>query len=612
MIYVGTLDQGVFYLEDNDWIALGGPSDVVELDWHRGGLSIGSGTRGLWRVEGDMWSQIGTSAVVDIEGDLALDFSGNSYILSEGEADEPIEKEPATVHIAISFHGNYYHSYRGDTPDNDGFGLDIDVIRNTLDWLDEHPEVYGNWDFDNAFTTDDWMLEYSPDIRERIRERVQNGQDEVRLMSWNNGAVTASNHEEFSQSMQRAIQSNTEAFGDVVLGVQPQECMFSPDHLAWYPEQGIEWVTLFYAANGFSALRADITLNGAELYNPITLTDPTSDHSMIAVPAYHHADLLEHGGLLGWAKQISASADQDTLLLIHFDADAETWERFDQELAAVAELDFIEWTTVSKYLYTHEPVSSHEFLGDVADGTGDGFQSWAEKDANHRLFSKVAQARRFAEYAKFIAPNDGEISQMLEDAIEPRLLSLSTTNYGLAAPYLHEDRTASGNAQADEAIQRTQQALEIAIAQNPLSEGSIAIYNARNVSGPALLEFSIKLPTGTWQGNNALHLKDGSGSDIPCTILGTTSDDEYDILDVRTVFSVTALSNSELIWNWDPDIPVATGGLQESDLLTRKIAGTMDDMQRSRFYRSNHSGEQPSQYGKSLRSCANRMGCTGL
>ena len=188
--------------------------------------------------------------------------------------------------------------------DDEGFGVDIDVIRNTLDWLDAHPYVRGNWDMDNAFTTDDWMVEHAPDIISRISERVANGQDEVRLMSWNNGAMASSTEAEFAESISRAFESNQNTFGSVVNGVQPQECMFSPDHLQWYPDNGVEWITLFYAANGFTALRSDITLDGIAQHNPVTLTDPLTDASMTLVPVYHHADVLDHGGLSGWVKQL--------------------------------------------------------------------------------------------------------------------------------------------------------------------------------------------------------------------------------------------------------------------------------------------------------------------
>ena len=41
------------------------------------------------------------------------------------------------IHVAYGFHVNCYHSYRGDTNDNLGFGSDIRIIRKILDVLTE-------------------------------------------------------------------------------------------------------------------------------------------------------------------------------------------------------------------------------------------------------------------------------------------------------------------------------------------------------------------------------------------------------------------------------------------------------------------------------------------
>ena len=39
------------------------------------------------------------------------------------------------VYVALGFHINFYHSWRGDTPDEAGFGTDIRVIRKVLEIL---------------------------------------------------------------------------------------------------------------------------------------------------------------------------------------------------------------------------------------------------------------------------------------------------------------------------------------------------------------------------------------------------------------------------------------------------------------------------------------------
>jgi len=40
------------------------------------------------------------------------------------------------VYVALGFHINFYHSWRGDTPDEAGFGTDIRVIRKVIEMLD--------------------------------------------------------------------------------------------------------------------------------------------------------------------------------------------------------------------------------------------------------------------------------------------------------------------------------------------------------------------------------------------------------------------------------------------------------------------------------------------
>ena len=40
------------------------------------------------------------------------------------------------VYVALGFHVNFYHSWRGDTPDEAGFGIDIRVVREIIKLLD--------------------------------------------------------------------------------------------------------------------------------------------------------------------------------------------------------------------------------------------------------------------------------------------------------------------------------------------------------------------------------------------------------------------------------------------------------------------------------------------
>lgn len=494
--FVGTLDHGVQRrVGEGEFARIpGSPPDIADLSWNGQVLVVGTLSTGAWLWDGTGWSQAGAGAVLGVGDGLAVTVDGFVYQVAEGLGPVPPEPAGSKVHVALSFHGNLYHSYRGDSPTDDGYGLDIDVVRNTLDWLDEHPDVHADWDWDNAWSTDLWLPQDAPDILEDISARVASGQDDVRAMSWNNGAMSAMTRPEFDEALARAEESNVAAFGEQVAGVQPQECMFSPDHVAWYGEQGIEWVTLFNAANGFTALREDVGITGLDAFNPVTLD--AGGAQMTAVPVYHHADMLDHGGLLGWVQQLHCAYEQDTLLVIHFDADGETWENFDAELGAIESLDYVEFTTIADYLADHQPTGTYPFEGDVADGTGDGYQSWAEKDWNHRLYTQVQQSRDVCAAAELLGAEPCDLTN--------RLMALSTTNYGLAAPTLHADRVASATEQAAGALADADEALASVA---PPESGTIELINPRPSTGPALIR--VELPT-----NEDIVLRDG-GTEIP-------------------------------------------------------------------------------------------------
>ena len=108
-----------------------------------------------------------------------------------------LRREPLSAHIylAFRFHGNFYHSYRGDTADEFGFGKDIRIIRHLIRTLDDLNAqgipVCGTWDFENYFSLEKIMPAHCPDIITGLQRRVQAGQDDVQLMSYNNGLINA-------------------------------------------------------------------------------------------------------------------------------------------------------------------------------------------------------------------------------------------------------------------------------------------------------------------------------------------------------------------------------------------------------------------------------------
>ena len=79
------------------------------------------------------------------------------------------------IYLAVRFHVNFYHSYRGDTPDELGYGKDIRIIRGILDGLDrlnaEGIAVNGTWDIENYYSLEKYIPQFAPDTIERIKAR---------------------------------------------------------------------------------------------------------------------------------------------------------------------------------------------------------------------------------------------------------------------------------------------------------------------------------------------------------------------------------------------------------------------------------------------------------
>jgi hypothetical protein len=556
---VATLDAGV-HCFDGGWRAVGPTFDANALASTEHGLWAGSASRGAWLVS-DAPSAVGEVGAVGVRGTRALLVDGTEVALRAApEAPQPHVDQGGTVHLALSFHVNYYHSYRGDSNTDDGYGQDIRVIRDILEWLDEHPEIHGEWDIENQFSLDGWMATESPDILAAIQDRVATGRDDVRLMSWNNGAVANETRDEFDLSIERAIASYDAAFDSQVPGVQPQENMFGPDHIGWYRDHGIDWITLFYAANGFTAMRQEVELRGADLYATHTLRDPDSGAEMTWVPVYHHADVLDHGGLAAWIRQISAQIPGDSLLVVHFDADGESWENFGGELQAIAPLiadGTVVPTNIDPYVAEHPPIQTFDVTGDVADGTGDGFQSWAEKDVNHVVARLINDSRRLADAALLVDP-----AADVTDSLEARLIALSTTHFGLAAPFLHPDRDAAARQWATDAHDAARDALAAAV--GPLEPQEVLVVNALDAAGPALVE--VPVVVDEFAGPQALHLFEGD-TPIPAAVEVTQPGEPTHAV-LRAVLDVQPTSTRTLRWAHDPLTTPATGSLTADDAPT--------------------------------------------
>ena len=383
---------------------------------------------------------------------------------------------PFKVHIAFGFHVNLYHSFRGDTNDENGFGQDIDVIRHTLSELERFNRggipVKAVWDFDNLFSLEEILPVHAPDIISDVRRRIEKNGDEAILMSYNNGLASAMNNEEFMASVQRAIANEKgsgvkDIFGSVAPIVRPQEMMTTPGHFKRYRESGIEYVSLYYSATPFDAFRLfSRKLTPAEAHNPIEYRNPTTGERIGIIPTYHAGDLVEHVSLRNWVQELhdlqrEGKIDRDVLVFINFDADAEFWTGkplpwhlrwlpntggIAQLVESVADLDWVRFTNLTDYLADHPPAGTVYFGQDTADGSFNGYDSWAEKASASDYWTRIVRNRRAHRMARRVCALSPEkdlpagLRDLLQASFDLRLRALSTTNFGLATPFLVKER----------------------------------------------------------------------------------------------------------------------------------------------------------------------------
>lgn len=207
------------------------------------------------------------------------------------------------IHVAYGFHVNCYHSYRGDTNDNLGFGSDIRIIRKIIDVLNRLNEqgipVKGTWDIENFFSLEQILPQYAPDIIDGIRQRVKLYGDENIIMGYSNGALGAMTEDELRASVEWAITNPQgsglqDLFGSCEKIVRPQEVMFTPSQVHTYRQLGVQALCLYYSCVPFDAFRTLIPrLPDALAFNPLTYT--YDGDSITVLPTYSNSDACGPG-----------------------------------------------------------------------------------------------------------------------------------------------------------------------------------------------------------------------------------------------------------------------------------------------------------------------------
>lgn len=444
--------------------------------------------------------------------------------------------EVARIYFCPRFHVSFYHSYRGDTADELGFGKDIRIIRGILDDLEklggEGITVHCAWDVDNVFTLGQMLPQHAPDILRRIQNRVTSGLDEMHLMSWNNGLLSAHTPEEFKLAIGWALKAadgsgNLDVFKTCANIVRPQECMVSPSHLALYKQLGIDTLSIYYSAipfNGFGSFLPGLPVE--QRYNPLLLQDKETGVSMRLLPAINQGDLAEYGlsarRMLNIIRreQIKLANPTDLIVLLDMDADDTFWEGFlppslgfavpsfaglYRLIKSTSSLPFVSFIKPSGYLATHAHTGTIKVSQDLADGAFDGYASWAEKYENHALWTQVTEARNYWDAAKKTVIAETKLppsaehdfnqwSSVLPDklhtlaiqAISTRLRVLSTTHFGLSAPVMNVHRLTIAAELAAKAITQAQLLLKTIESYYPSSVVLHAYTKEASWAGPIL------------------------------------------------------------------------------------------------------------------------------
>ena len=429
-----------------------------------------------------------------------------------------------SVHVGFGFHVNCYHSYRGDTCDELGFGSDIRTIRHIIHTLNvcnaEGIPVKGTWDFENAYSLEKILPQYAPDIIEEVRMRMKLYGDENILMGYNNGAMSAMTEDEFMASVKWAVTNEhgsglKDIFGTCENIIRPQEMMFTPSEAELYQKAGIEAVCLYYSCVSFDAFRTIVPqLTLEQAYNPITYS--YKNGSITILPTYSHADVMDAGGLRRLVtdlhdKQEKGDIQNDVFLFVNMDADSFLWEPFpvpermkklpcfggiEGLIREISDLSYIRFDTPGAYLKGHKPVGKVFFGEDVADGNFSGYSSWSEKPFNRLIWTRLERTRMYARlYGNQESPS-----------FEDRVRLLSTTHFGLASPVLNLTREQKAFELSEVMMQKEEEALRIKWEQkkHKVREHEVWI---KNVNASSLIGTQLMLDKGFCTDISSLKIK---------------------------------------------------------------------------------------------------------
>ena len=457
------------------------------------------------------------------------------------------------VYVALGFHINFYHSWRGDTPDEAGFGTDIRVIRKVLEILDRANQqglkARAYWDTEVYWTFQEILPKHSPDILEGIRRRVEAGWDEIVVGPFNNGANHAATTDEFRASVAWALENPwnsglKQLFGKVAPFYRPQETMFTIGQESILKENGLDGIMLYYAGVPFNTISTFIpVLSEEQRYNPVLFRSREDQPPLILLPCIAAGDLIEQVSLENLMldlhqKQLRGEIQSDVILNINEDADLETWlptikwmpnmGGLEEFLRVVNKYPWADFALPSEYVAGHAPKGEMIVRQDLADGGFDGSYSWAEKCASLRAWTLLEQSRLACYRASALARRAGlNLDQALWDGMESsffqRLIGLTTTHFGMSTPIINEERQDKAYVILGNALRLAEEAEQRAACA--LRQPSSALYDfelyltppGRDLE-PLPVRAPVNLPVVLPAGVDAVSAEEESGRGIPTSL----------------------------------------------------------------------------------------------
>ncbi|MEJ2736976.1 MAG: fibronectin type III domain-containing protein [Anaerolineae bacterium] len=472
------------------------------------------------------------------------------------------------VYVMLGFHTSFHHSWRGDTPDEAGFGTDIRVVRQILRLLAQAKargqEARSYWDLDVYWTLQQIIPHHAPDILKGIRQRVQAGHDEIVLGPYNNGANHAATESELRAAVAYAFENPygsglRQIFGRVSTLYRPQEGMYTAGQNAILLDEGVSGLVLYYAAVPFNALSTFVpALPPEQRYNPLWLRAQPDEPPVVLWPCISPPDLVENVSLEALLLklrrlQTSGQVQSDLLVHLNFDADGETWLPVDipgalawfpntgglvEYIQVVNRYPWAEFTVPSEYGASHPPQGEVLVRQDLADGGFDGNYSWAEKYTSLCNWTALEQSRLHTYRADALARRfPGPVAERLhhrlwegaDSVFFQRLVGLTTTHFGMSTPVINEERQAKagrllGRARDRAAEAEREAARTISRASRTEGEESLYVFEAyrpacEGQQAEGAVQAVVRLPLILPPGIGAVRVEAAEGKPVAASLV---------------------------------------------------------------------------------------------